>query len=63
MYAATNVIDLLDIKNVLETSTGCFDAIANLVDDDSSKRKCLKDIEKTKKAISIIDTLIKNMRK
>ena len=62
MYATATVVDLMDIKRVLETSSNCFNAIASLVEDDSSRRKCLKDLEKTRNAISVIDRLISNLR-
>lgn len=51
--------DLFDVKKVLETSNNCLNAIVTVMNDDSAKIQCLRDIEKTKNAISTINKMIK----
>lgn len=56
-------IELFNVKKALETSTECLSALASVVEDDVSRRKCLRDLEKTRTALTTVDRLLKNYKR
>ena len=63
MYAPTSVMDLSDIKKVLETINSCFHTIDHQVDANPSPENYLRNHEQNKKQFPIIDTLINRIHK
>jgi hypothetical protein len=56
-------IDLFNVKKALQTSTECLNALASVVEDDASRRKCQRDLEKTRSALVTVDTLLQNYQR
>ena len=56
-------IELFNVKKALEASTECLNALASVMDDDTSRRKCLRDLEKTRSALVTVDLLIQNYQR